>query len=74
MKDSPITLIASAFAIIGALFISANVELSNYGFIFFLISSVIYTVVAYKEKIGNMFCMQASFAIINLFAIWRWFF
>jgi len=73
MKDSPITWLASCFAVVGAILVATKFTGSKYGFILFLVASATYGVVAFRAKVYSLASIEVLFTIINIFAIWRWF-
>ena len=64
--------IGSALAIVGALVIALNRPFSGWGFVAFLISSVIWTIAGIMMKEPSLVVLQGTFVIINLIGIYRW--
>jgi hypothetical protein len=64
--------IGSALAIVGALVIALNLPFSGWGFVAFLISSVIWTIAGIMMKEPSLVVLQGTFVIINLIGIYRW--
>lgn len=60
------------FAIAGAILLSLNIEISKYGYVLFLSSSVLWSIVSYKENENELFYMQMFFNIINTIGIIKW--
>ena len=66
--------LASMLGIMGGIMISANVAgITKYSFIPFSISSVIWLFVSYKMKENSMIALNATFILINISGIYRWF-
>jgi len=67
--------LATLLGIAGGIMISLNIpDVTRYGFIPFLFSSVIWIVVALKMQEMSLVALNATFMIINIIGIYRWLF
>ena len=62
----------TALAVVGALVIALNLPFSGWGFVAFLVSSVIWTIVGVMMKEPSLVVLQGTFVAINLIGIYRW--
>jgi hypothetical protein len=58
---------------IGAVLVSLNIPQSKYGFVLFLISSVLLGIVSWQRKMQYLLTMQMVFLGINTVGVARWF-
>lgn len=65
--------IGSGLAIIGAILIALNIKLELIAFSIYLISNLFLLAFSYKKKHRGLLIMTATFVIINLIGIIRWF-
>ena len=66
--------LASVLGILGGIMISANITgITKYSFIPFSLSSVIWLFVSYKMKENSMIALIATFVLINMGGMYRWF-
>jgi len=66
---------ATLLGIAGGIMISVNIiDITRYGFIPFLFSSVIWIVVALKMREMSLVALNFTFMIINIIGIYRWIF
>lgn len=65
---------ASAFGVVGALLVALNIPKSRYGFVLFLVSSAMWSYVAYQSNLVPLLLNQLVFVAINVVGIQRWFF
>lgn len=66
--------IGTVTGIMGAVLVALNIEETRYGFIFFLVSALLYSYTSWKDRDYPMLSLQVTFACIDLLGIWRWFF
>jgi len=64
--------LGAAFGIVGAILVSINTDISQYGFICFFISSVLLIALSIRKGLHGLLMMQVLFAFINMFGIYRW--
>ena len=66
--------LATFLGVMGGVMISLNIpEITRYGFIPFLFSSVIWIFVAVKMNERSLVMLNATFIIINVTGIYQWF-
>jgi len=61
-------------AIIGGTLVALNIDISKFGYIFFLISSVSWFLQAKKNGDNALMIVNIFFFFINILGIYRWFF
>ena len=67
--------LATLLGIMGAIMVSLNIPaITRFGFIPFLISSIIWIFAAFKMKENSLIALNATFIIINILGIYRWMF
>ena len=66
-------MIGAVCGIAGAVLVSLNIPQSKYGFVLFLISSVLLGIVSWQRKMQYLLTMQMVFLGINAAGIFRWF-
>ena len=67
--------LATFLGIIGAVMVSLNIpDITRYGFLPFLISSIIWIFVAFGMKENSLIALNATFIVINIVGIYRWLF
>ena len=64
--------IGTAAGIAGAGLIALNIGFVGYGFMLFLISSLLWTAAAAAEREPALFVLQGVFAIIDVIGVVRW--
>ncbi len=65
-------LIGEIGGIIGALMVATNTGISAYGFLFFTISSIAWSIAAWRMKEYGLMRMSLAFTAINVLGIVRW--
>ena len=65
--------LAAVLGVLGALLVAANVSISRYGFVLFLVSSLLWTYIAYNQDLAPLLLNQVVFVAINVLGIQRWF-
>jgi nicotinamide riboside transporter PnuC len=66
-------MIGAICGVSGAVLVSLNIPQSKYGFVLFLISSVLLGIVSWQRKMQYLLTMQMVFLGINAVGIFRWF-
>jgi nicotinamide riboside transporter PnuC len=66
-------MIGAVCGIAGAVLVSLNIPQSKYGFVLFLISSILLGVVSWQRKMQYLLTMQMVFLGINVVGVARWF-
>jgi len=64
--------VGAALGVIGAILLAFNFELSKYGYVFFLLSSVSLSVWAITDKQYHQLMMQLVFTVINTIGLYKW--
>ena len=67
-------MIGAVCGVAGAVLVSLNIQQSKYGFVLFLISSILLGVVSWQRKMQYLLTMQMVFLGINVIGVFRWFF
>lgn len=66
-------MIGAICGVAGAVLVSLNIPQSKYGFVLFLISSILLGIVSWQRKMQYLLTMQMVFLGINIVGIVRWF-
>ena len=66
-------MIGAVCGVAGAVLVSLNIPQSKYGFVLFLISSILLGIVSWQRKMQYLLTMQMVFLGINAVGIFRWF-
>jgi nicotinamide riboside transporter PnuC len=66
-------MIGAICGVSGAVLVSLNIPQSKYGFVLFLISSILLGIVSWQRKMQYLLIMQTVFLGINIVGIVRWF-
>ena len=66
-------MIGAICGVAGAVLVSLNIPQSKYGFILFLISSILLGIVSWQRKMQYLLTMQIVFLGINVVGVFRWF-
>jgi len=66
-------MIGAICGVAGAVLVSLNIPQSKYGFVLFLVSSILLGVVSWQRKMRYLLTMQMVFLGINVVGIVRWF-
>lgn len=62
----------TAAGVAGAVIIAANLGAVSVGFVLFLVSSILWSLVGWAQREPSLIVLQATFTVINLLGIWRW--
>jgi hypothetical protein len=62
----------TAAGICGAAMVALNLGIVEYGFAFFLVSSVLWCIAGLILREPSLFILQAVFSAINIIGLWRW--
>ena len=68
----PAKWIGTAAGIAGAIMVALNMDVSGYGFLLFLASSLLWCAAGVAQRDDSLILLQATFVIINLIGIYRW--
>jgi len=66
-------MIGAICGVAGAVLVSLNIPQSKYGFVLFLISSILLGIVSWQRNMQYLLTMQMVFLGINIVGIIRWF-
>jgi nicotinamide riboside transporter PnuC len=66
-------MIGAICGVAGAVLVSLNIPQSKYGFVLFLISSILLGVVSWQRGMQYLLTMQMVFLGINIVGVVRWF-
>ena len=66
-------MIGAICGVAGAVLVSLNILQSKYGFVLFLVSSILLGIVSWQRKMRYLLTMQMVFLGINVVGIVRWF-
>ena len=66
-------MIGAVYGVGGAILVSLNIPQSKYGFVLFLVSSILLGIVSWQRKMQYLLTMQMVFLGINVVGIARWF-
>jgi uncharacterized membrane protein YccC len=64
--------LGTVLGVIAAILLSLNISISQYSFILFGISSILWFIYAYNIKEYSLMWMNIFYFIIDLFAVYRW--
>ena len=64
--------IGTAAGVSGATLFALNLGVVGYGFMLFLVSSLLWTAVAWVQREASLLVLQIAFTTINVAGIWRW--
>jgi hypothetical protein len=64
--------IGTGAGVSGALVIALNLGVVGYGFVLFLISSVLWTAVGIAQREPSLAALQGAFTAINVVGVYRW--
>jgi len=66
-------MIGAICGVAGAVLVSLNIPQSKYGFVLFLISSILLGIVSWQRKMQYLLTMQMAFLGINVVGVFSWF-
>ena len=58
--------------IAGAVLIAVNIGIVGYGFVLFLISSLLWSAVAIVQRDASLFVLQGAFVLVDVVGVVRW--
>lgn len=64
--------LAALFGVMGALLLALKIEVSGLGFLLFTLSSVLWTMIAYKMYNMPLMWMNVVFTACNILGVYRW--
>jgi drug/metabolite transporter (DMT)-like permease len=68
----PAKWIGTLAGIAGASLVALNLDVSGYGFLLFLASSLLWCAAGVAQRDDSLILLQATFVIINIIGIYRW--
>jgi len=66
-------MVGAICGVAGAVLVSLNIPQSKYGFVLFLISSILLGIVSWQKNMQYLLTMQIVFLGINIVGVIRWF-
>jgi hypothetical protein len=76
VKDSPVLRVlkwvGTTAGILGATLMAANVPLSGWAFVLFLISSISWTTAGLMERDTPLVALNLAFVAVDIMGVWRW--
>lgn len=64
--------IGTATGVAGALIVAMNLGLVAHGFVLFLVSSILWSLVGWMQREASLVVLQGTFTVINVLGIVRW--
>lgn len=64
--------IGTSTGVSGAVLIALNVGLVRYGFVLFLLSSMLWLTAALAQRESSLAVLQGAFTVVNVIGLWRW--
>lgn len=64
--------IGTGAGVTGAVLVALNISISGYGFVLFLVSSMLWGAAGLAQRDDSLVILQATFTVINLIGIYRW--
>jgi len=64
--------VGTAAGVAGAVLIAANIGAVGFGFVLFLISSLLWILVGWMHREPSLVVLQGAFTAINVLGIYRW--
>jgi drug/metabolite transporter (DMT)-like permease len=68
----PAKWIGTAAGVAGAVLIALNLGVTGYGFLLFLVSSLLWSAAGWMQRDGSLVVLQVAFTAINVMGIVRW--
>lgn len=65
--------IGTGAGVSGAMLIALNLGVVGYGFVLFLVSSLLWTAAGLAQREPSLVVLQSAFTAINVLGIYRWF-
>jgi len=64
--------VGSAFGLMGACLLAANIDGSQYGWLLFLFSNAAWIIYGMRVRTWSLVTMQVGFTGTSMLGIWRW--
>ena len=64
---------ATAAAIVAAILVASNTEVTKWGFVLFTLASVLWVAAGLADRIYSLATLNAVLLVVNLVGVWRWF-
>jgi len=68
----PVKWIGTAAGVTGAVLVALNVGVTGYGFVLFLVSSLLWSAAGVAQREPSLVVLQGAFTAINVLGIYRW--
>jgi hypothetical protein len=62
----------TAAGIFGGAIVALNLGIVQYGFVLFLISSLLWCLAGLIQREPSLYILQAVFMIVDILGVWRW--
>lgn len=64
--------IGTGAGVSGAILVALNIGLVRYGFVLFLLSSLLWLAAAVAQRESSLAVLQGTFTVVNVIGLWRW--
>jgi drug/metabolite transporter (DMT)-like permease len=68
----PVKWIGTAAGVTGAVLVALNIGVTGYGFVLFLVSSLLWSAAGIVQREPSLVVLQGAFTAINVLGIYRW--
>ena len=62
----------TAAGIMGAVLVALNTGVTGYGFLLFLVSSLLWSAAGWVQRDESLVLLQGTFTVINVIGVYRW--
>jgi drug/metabolite transporter (DMT)-like permease len=69
---NPAKWIGTISGVAGAVLVALNIDISGYGFLLFLLSSLLWSMAGLIQRDSSLIVLQVTFVGINVVGIYRW--
>lgn len=68
----PVKWIGTGAGVTGAVLVALNIGVTGYGFMLFLVSSLLWSAAGVAQREPSLVVLQGAFSAINVLGIYRW--
>ncbi|MBM3952650.1 MAG: hypothetical protein FJ311_14505 [Rhodospirillales bacterium] len=68
----PAKWVGTGAGVAGAVLVALNIGVTGYGFVLFLVSSLLWGAAGFAQRELSLVVLQGAFTAINLLGIYRW--
>ena len=68
----PVKWIGTIAGVAGAVLVALNIGVTGYGFVLFLVSSILWSLIGWIQREVSLVVLQGAFTVINAVGIVRW--